>query len=323
MIKNINDIAYLIKPLSEFIYELTNEELSAYIYRKPYLIHQIDYDKLLNFSKEFNLIKIKNNKLSLTKHGLIINKMYKSNIDLSNEQKKYIIQNCLMYNKNIKNIRDFIIHFKYHDMNTTLKITKERSQPFINEISILFQLGFINSNDGYWLINEEYIEFVEQFQKNVERPMTQLQLDEILQEQKIIGNMAEELTMKYENKRLKKLGWIYESQNIQRISTQYVNRGYDIESFSLKNNKRNLFIEVKGRKWNLTSFIMSINEIKIAKKLKDRYVIYFWNNLGCDYEQTEPYCIIPNPIKNLSIHECENCLSYMIDVDDLKKIPNR
>ena len=144
--------------------------------------------------------------------------------------------------------------------------------------------------------------------------MTQKQLEAILAEQKRIGDLAEEFTVEYEKKRLRKKKLNSESKKVQKISTKYVNKGYDVESFSKKSKEANLFIEVKGRKWDLTSFIISINEIKTAKRLGEKYAIYFWNNVGSENPPKEPLKIINDPFRKLSFDECKNCLNFLVEI---------
>ena len=144
--------------------------------------------------------------------------------------------------------------------------------------------------------------------------MTQKQLEAILAEQKRIGDLAEEFTVVYEKKRLRKKKLNSESKKVQKISTKYVNKGYDVESFSKKSKEANFFIEVKGRKWDLTSFIISINEIKTAKRLGEKYAIYFWNNVGSKNPPKEPLKIINDPFRKLSFDECKNCLNFLVEI---------
>ena len=145
------------------------------------------------------------------------------------------------------------------------------------------------------------------------------EIDKLLEEQKRIGFLAEELTIKYEKERLEKKKLFQESKNVQQISQIYANRGYDIESFSKKTTslKPDLFIEVKGRKHRLMSFIISANELLVAKQLGSQYAIYFWNNLGSNIIPSAPIKIIKDPFKTLNIQECDNCLNYLVSLEDL------
>ena len=185
---------------------------------------------------------------------------------------------------------------------------------FEDEISILSQFDVIKKIGSFWVIEPDYLDYIEQIKEGVPKPMTQKQLEAILAEQKRIGDLAEKFTVEYEKKRLRKKKLNSESKKVQKISIKYVNKGYDVESFSKKSKEANLFIEVKGRKWDLTSFIISINEIKTAKRLGEKYAIYFWNNVGSKNPPKEPLKIINDPFRKLSFDECKNCLNFLVEI---------
>ena len=64
---------------------------------------------------------------------------------------------------------------------------------------------------------------------------------------------------------------------------------------------------------------MSSNEIQTAKQLGKQYAIYFWSNLGGKNNPSEPTEIIQDPVTNLNIQECDNCLNYLISLENLRK----
>ena len=78
------------------------------------------------------------------------------------------------------------------------------------------------------------------------------------------------------------------------ISEEFVNAGYDIESFNASDSiSIDRFIEVKsydGEK----SFFWSKNEIDKAKELKDRYFLYLVNRKQIGIPSYKPH-IIQNP----------------------------
>lgn len=314
MIWNINEISYFIKTLFEFKDGLPINNFYSFIYRYPNLLYSFDNIELFQFGLNANLYKIKKNKISLTTHGINIANLYKHKLDLTTEQKHYIFENCVLNNSKFINVRDFLQLFEYNLKNTELMITVNRAKRFISETLILSQLNIIKYSNNFWILHNDYIDQLIQLKLQIPKSMSQTQLDKILEEQRRIGYLAENLTVLYEKKRLQKLKLISESNNVTQISSNFINRGYDIESFSNSSSSPNLFIEVKGRKWNDSSFILSINEINVAKKLGNRYAIYFWNNLEFDSNQTKPYRIIFNPFKNLSLTKCKHCLSYLIEL---------
>ena len=312
MINNVNDISPFLEILKTKTLRkdgLTKKILYPFV-RKflPLSLHASDFDEVYEFGLNLNLYIEQGNRVKLTPKGSSVVDMKHSGIDLTPEQKKYIVDNCIFENIKLQNITRFLKSFSQNNW----PISKTRM--FEDEISILSQFGVIKKIGSFWVIESDYLDYVEQIKEGVPKPMTQKQLEAILAEQKRIGDLAEEFTVEYEKKRLRKKKLNSESKKVQKISTKYVNKGYDVESFSKKSKEANLFIEVKGRKWDLTSFIISINEIKTAKRLGEKYAIYFWNNVGSKNPPKEPLKIINDPFRKLSFDECKNCLNFLVEI---------
>ena len=310
MIKSINDISYFLETLKIKILRkngFTKKTLDSLVRKvMPYSLNASDYDEVYEFGLNLNLYIEQGNRVKLTPKGSSVVDMKHSGIDLTPEQKKYIVDNCIFENIKLQNITRFLKSFSQDKCSW--------SRMFEDEISILSQFGVIKKIGSFWVIESDYLDYVEQIKEGVPKPMTQKQLEAILAEQKRIGDLAEGFTVEYEKKRLRKKKLNSESKKVQKISTKYVNKGYDVESFSKKSKEANLFIEVKGRKWDLTSFIISINEIKTAKRLGEKYAIYFWNNVGSKNPPKEPLKIINDPFRKLSFDECKNCLNFLVEI---------
>ena len=312
MINNVNDISPFLEILKTKTLRkdgLTKKILYPFV-RKflPLSLHASDFDEVYEFGLNLNLYIEQGNRVKLTPKGSSVVDMKHSGIDLTPEQKKYIVDNCVFENIKLQNITRFLKSFSQNNW----PISKTRM--FEDEISILSQFGVIKKIGSFWVIEPDYLDYVEQIKEGVPKPMTQKQLEAILAEQKRIGDLAEGFTVEYEKKRLRKKKLNSESKKVQKISTKYVNKGYDVESFSKKSKEANFFIEVKGRKWDLTSFIISINEIKTAKRLGEKYAIYFWNNVGSKNPPKEPLKIINDPFRKLSFDECKNCLNFLVEI---------
>ena len=310
MIKNVNDIFPFLEILKTKTLRkngITKKILYPFVRKDmPLSLHVSDFDEVYEFGLNLNLYIEQGNRVKLTPKGSSVVDMKHSGIDLTPEQKKYIIDNCIFENIKLQNITRFLKSFSHNKCSW--------SRMFEDEISILSQFGVIKKIGSFWVIEPDYLDYVEQMKEGVPKPMTQKQLEAILAEQKRIGDLAEEFTVVYEKKRLQKKKLNSESKKVQKISTKYVNKGYDVESFSKKSKEANLFIEVKGRKWDLTSFIISINEIKTAKRLGEKYAIYFWNNVGSKNPPKEPLKIINDPFRKLSFDECKNCLNFLVEI---------
>ena len=317
MISNINDISSFLEVLEKskakrgirksMLYPFIEIPLSRRIY--PF-----DYDGIFEFCIDLGLFRERDGIVMLANHGLSLIDMEHQGLDLTDEQTRYIVKNCIFNNKKFSNVASLLQQFVFSEKVGSFIILDEKAERHQNAVGILFQFNVVRKQNRLWVVNSDYLEHVEQIGSGITKMMTQKQLDEIIAEQKRIGSKAEERTVEYEIKRLKDKKLVFESKHVKKISNKYVNKGYDVESFSRRGNEANLFIEVKGRKYNTSSFIISINEIKTAERLGDRYAIYFWNCLGSSLEPKEPFKIIRNPFKKLFFDKCKNCLNFLIEI---------
>ena len=154
-------------------------------------------------------------------------------------------------------------------------------------------------------INEAYLEF---FESDVIKKMQlitgslikkrQLSLDRLkeqLKRQEELGLQAEIFAWHYEKKRLNKHPMI---SQIVKVSEEYSNAGYDIESFNdTETILINRFIEVKSYVGDI-SFFWSNNEIAAAKDKEDQYFLYLVNRAEMERPGYHPL-IISNPYKNV------------------------
>lgn len=319
MISNINDISYFLQTMKQFRTNKGMRKRILYPFIKipsSRLAYSFDYDEVYKFCLDLDLLKEKKGMVMLTRHGLNLVDMKNTGVDLTDEQIMYIVQNCIFDSKKFSGVQDLFKKFVFEQKMGTFIFPDAKIAEHQTNVGILSQLNVIRKDDKFWILKEDYLEYVEQLKQNIHKPLTQKQLDAIILEQKKIGELAEKLTVKYEIKRLTKQKLLREKKYIKRISNEYANKGYDIESFYDKKLQSNLFIEVKGRKYNMSSFIISINEIKTAEALGDKYAIYFWKNLSSPNEPEKPFKIIRNPFNMLSFNKCKNCLSFLIEILD-------
>ena len=100
--------------------------------------------------------------------------------------------------------------------------------------------------------------------------MSQEELEQILEYQKIIGDLGEKLTLEHEIKRLTDNDKNNDlSDRVALISKVNSLAGYDISSYNDKNSdplKFDRFIEVKSTTSLSPHFFWSRNEIQVAKK---------------------------------------------------------
>ncbi|MYB30278.1 MAG: DUF3883 domain-containing protein [Cenarchaeum sp. SB0663_bin_5] len=330
MMRNINDLSVILSTVGNFGNGIRKKDLFSMLYDKhPYIQWYIHPRELLNTAIRLDLLTASNDRISLTNHGRIIQSMQKPQvIDLSKNQSMYIAENCILTNKNFSHLAKFLKSFVFdRQYRTMIYNTADYPMSYMNDMEMLTQLGIIRKKNAVWLLNRKYVGFIDeisclQTQGGYDtRAFTQECLERILREQREVGKLAEELSMKYEKDRLGKKLLHEESSRVRQVSTVNAGIGYDIESFKQRTSsmRHDLFIEVKARKHSLNSFIMSNNEIQVAKRLGTKYVVYFWHGLAYG-NPAQPTQIIEDPFNTLEIRECDNCLSYIVDLDKYEQL---
>lgn len=187
---------------------------------------------------------------------------------------------------------------------------KESQIPFkLNNIKkLLINTGFLVKQDslqGIYFINSIFKELfasiiVPAIRKfTAKRIITLMELKEKLALQEKYGEEAEEFVLLFELRRLHKHP---QKQEIKRISKDFVNAGFDIESFNSEDSITNdRLIEVKSYNINVT-FYWSMNEIETAKELGDLYFLYLIDRSKISVNDYHPY-IIKDPYKNVFLND--------------------
>lgn len=187
---------------------------------------------------------------------------------------------------------------------------KESQIPFkLNSIKkLLIDTGFLVKQDslqGIYFINPIFNEFFASIilpairKLTTKRIITLMQLKDTLALQEKYGEEAEEFVLAFELRRLYKHP---QKQEIKRISKDFVNAGFDIESFNSEDSITNdRLIEVKSYNINVT-FYWTINEIETAKELGDLYFLYLIDRSKISANDYSPH-IIKNPYKNIFLND--------------------
>lgn len=150
--------------------------------------------------------------------------------------------------------------------------------------NLLLALGFLEADEripNHLLVNSTFTKFfkiniisglqTEAEISRLKRKITLKELERSLEHKSEFGRLGEEFVLKYEQNRLKEH---QDFKKIISISDDYVNAGYDIESFdTLDSFLIDRFIEVKSYNEKLV-FYWSDNEIQQAKELKNKYFLY-------------------------------------------------
>lgn len=324
MIKNINDLNIFLEYIHDFPgHKIAKVYLFSVIHDKyPFINWDIQPKEILEVGLRLGIFRKDGRYIKLTQHGKTMYMLKGNSIDLNIKQASYLLENCIFTNKHFAHLSKFLNLFVYDQNLKRLTYSMTDYAAPAKDIEILIEMRVIHKISNIWIINQEYVELIDIIRSEInpteksKRAITQKQLELFLNEQHEIGERAEELTMEYEEKRLRLQKLLKQVARIKRVSLTDVAAGYDIESFTGKQDtlKPDLFIEVKSRKHYRRSFILSANELETAKKLARKFAIYFWNGLGYG-DPDKPAEIILDPANTLKISTCENCLSYIIHLD--------
>jgi hypothetical protein len=300
MTLSLNDLSRILQLVK--LYQRDSHSSRNYV-KKSYDTEPIkqlklpNYDEIEIFSLKLNLIVKNDDEIKLTKFGNEISELFKQDISLAN---KKIIEQCFETQDIKKNIENALE--KFHSSEGKKWIPKWDIVNLFKNIQILpilYETSFLQKNDLSVMVNPEFEKLIS---LKVNRKITLKQLERNLEQQKKIGDIAEEIVLNFEKNRLKNLGFEDESNKTKRISINFANAGYDIESFSGKTNDGlpDRFIEVKGTTKKEFDFHWSTNEINVAKNLGSNYWIYYVSEIDVQNKTSlnEPK-MINNPYDNI------------------------
>ena len=157
---------------------------------------------------------------------------------------------------------------------------------------LFYDLKLIEEHGEQKRVSEQIVKY---FPKKKSAKLSEEELHKLLAKQIEIGSEAEEIAIKYEEKRLRELGKEELIVGITRVSKKNVSEGYDIASFNgdVITTVYDRFIEVKATTGESPYFYWSENEIEVAKKKQDKYFVYLYTNLR--NETKRKLTVIQNP----------------------------
>ena len=254
----------------------------------------VKFEENYNFCIFLGLIIIEKENLTITELG----KRFLEKIDLDSK-KKFLRATCVKENEVSK-----IIFFIINNFNSKNKIyscqmdlISKYFKNYENWIDLLYEIDFWKKNHSFNIveINSEISGTSEferlMFQSKIIQDRQRKHIPLVKQEEdrkkeeernKITGQTAEEIVVKYEKKRLEIEGFHDEADKVRQISVEDSTAGYDVESFFGKASdltKPDKLIEVKGTTTNEFGFFWSKNEIKAAQKYGQNYWIYVVTNI--------------------------------------------
>lgn len=219
------------------------------------------------------LLSINNAKIGLTRLGKKISEYDRD--ELKDKFKEIFVRDAVFGSKIGKSLRSCLLEF-HVGQDGIWRCPKDKVYElvgFSEILPILYEVGLLDKKNNAVTINPKYLYLMYDGQVRV----TQKQLDARLQIQKTVGEIGEEIALRFEINRLTMQGCKAEASKVSQISSKFANAGYDIDSFVMGKNGRmhRACIEVKGSMGTDVDFYWSTNEIKKAKECQKDYWIYF------------------------------------------------
>lgn len=223
--------------------------------------------------------------------------------DLSESQKKLLLRTCYLQGAMREQTREVLRAFSQALGGETLRWNLYDSPAFQHEWTAeqLFQIGLLQRRDQGWEVEPDFMKAVMVLLEEGDG-WSEESFREYLKEKEEVGKLAEEIVKAYEIERLRKIRCHVLAHCVRRISGIRVNAGYDIESFDQDSGDLayDRFIEVKGSRAARMRFFWTHNEIQVAKRLGDRYWIYFQGGLDVakGTARNEPI-LLQNPVSSI------------------------
>lgn len=262
-----------------------------------------NYNEFKKFCLDTKILKLKNDNFEFTKLAEEILSNSKGKAHLNKKQEEIILKECFLKGNYSKIVLPLLAEF--HEENSEFWFPKNEiyavcMNPEI--LPMLYEIKLLRKEEKKIFINEK---FTEKIQKSIvgfpKGKISQKQIDNSLKIMKKIGNLGEEIALECERKRLSDMDCEKEAQNVERISEEFANAGFDIRSFNGKSDDLNhdRFIEVKSSTDAEFSIHWSHNEMEFAKKYPDNYWIYFIPKIDLLNQTSDEPILIQNPIKNI------------------------
>jgi len=261
-----------------------------------------NFNEFRKFCLDTEILKLKNDNFIITKLGESVLENYEGDY-LNKKQEELFIEKCFLNGNLSKVVLPLLAEFNEEDSkywfpkNGIFNVCKN---PEI--LPMLYEIKLLEKIEDKIFINKRFTEKIQRLTIGFPKgKISQKQIDDSLKIMKKIGNLGEEIALEYERERLTKIDCEKEAQNVEKISEEFANAGFDIRSFDGKSEdlNHNRFIEVKSSTDEEFSIHWSHNEMEFAKKYPDNYWIYFIPKIDLLNQTSDEPILIQNPIKNI------------------------
>lgn len=288
--------------------------------------HIVDHYRTLKLCNYAGLTIMTKSQVKLTEQGKQFLSCNPNNVyEITEQQKVFVAEHLILNGPWQSGVRSLLLSFSpnYSRITYELILAEDLPQNRYNAaVHLLLILGILSKEDGKLIVDPKYVQHVRQLRAII-KGVSEQELEQALQLNLKLSDLAEEAVLEYERERLKSIGRNAESELLRRISKLKVEAGYDIESFDgdkpLFDYDR--FIEVKASYENVLRFFWSDNEHRVAREKGDKYWIYFVGGLSSTKAKSIVPILIQNPIKRLGqVSEIDiKVATYLIEQN--KEIP--
>ena len=267
-----------------------------------------DYDSVLNHCDSCGLIVIKGKNVSLSNLGqkfLTANR--EKNFEINHAQKQLLIDKIIFRGAWSHHARELFVRFTPNAQTLLYELSAvDTSLTTEQNVTIHFlkYFGILQEQNSLIQVTSKYTQLVYEMTTD-SRAISEQQLEQLLLENNLLGTKGENAVVEFEKQRLIKLGKLFQADLVKRISTTNAAAGFDIESFDGTTNdvSPNRFIEVKTTTQKEIRFFWTVNERKVAAKLKKQYWIYVLTA----FKENNPSASLPITIQDpehiISKHE--------------------
>lgn len=251
---------------------------------------------------DMNLMRCENEKYCITELGIYLLELDESDDVYPNNEQMTTLNHCFF--NSVGNTGESMVSllskFSYNKTYNTMKVPTSaipRHSFEYHLTQVFLQTGVLTLREHYYFVREHYLNEVQRL-KHKKTGLSPEYLDAILKKQKEIGDLAEDLCIEFETKRLNRMNKQIQANMIKHVAPEDTNAGYDIASFDgtsvLLTHDR--FIEVKASSSPRITFYWSKREMEVAKKLREKYWLYVFTDchLGKPYQGTPK--MFQNPI---------------------------
>lgn len=275
-----------------------------------------NHQETVDFCEKTGIVKVGDGRIKLMAVG---KSLWGANpagrYELTEKQKEIFIVNCLLTEEFRPSLQGIFAQFAPDYSAHMLTRSKIDDPPISGEPALLESLkdlGLIVETQTSLAVGTSHAKSVIAFASG---QLSLSDLKQILALQEEVGEFAENVALSFERSRLEAIGCSTEAGFVQRISELDTTAGFDIISFDGKSIDfvHNRFIEVKGSTEDKMNFFFTKNELEMARKLGERYWIYFVSGIDLSAANANGPLPLQDPYESISTGRLKaECVLYRI-----------